>query len=76
MYRTALLSRARITYYGRDERLFAEDIKGRPERETLHILLEGFVKVVRHTHSLQEQAQVMAYRQSGGSMRRGRGSEE
>lgn len=64
----ALASQASVTYYERNVQLFAEDSKGRPERETLHILLEGFVKVARReasgagTHKMER---VIAYRQSG-----------
>jgi CRP-like cAMP-binding protein len=43
-----LAQQAQIQHYGRNEHLFTEDDLGeqkRPARETLHILLEGFVKV-------------------------------
>lgn len=58
-----LISRTPVRQYERSERLFAEDRQGRPPRETLHILLEGFVKVARSTD--QEQERVIAYRQGG-----------
>ena len=64
-----LIRQATIRQYDRGERLFAEDRKGRPARETLHVLLEGFVKVVRleragrGSNSVHER--VIAYRQGG-----------
>lgn len=53
--------------YDRDERLFAEDVRGRPPRETVHILLEGFVKVARQarTHAGKSPERIIAYRQGG-----------
>ena len=66
----ALVRQTQVRHYDRDERLFAEDdTGGRPARETLHILLEGFVKVARHTtagtgyHKSDER--IIAYRQAG-----------
>jgi NADPH-dependent 2,4-dienoyl-CoA reductase/sulfur reductase-like enzyme/pSer/pThr/pTyr-binding forkhead associated (FHA) protein/Fe-S-cluster-containing hydrogenase component 2/CRP-like cAMP-binding protein len=66
----ALIQQTPVKQYERDERLFAEDYRGgRPSRETLHILLEGFVKVVRHTTTgtgrQKSNERIMAYRQSG-----------
>ena len=65
-----LMRSASIQQYDRNERLFAQDEKdGRPARETLHILIEGFVKVARH--GLPEAGQdrgderIVAYRQGG-----------
>ena len=64
-----LIQQAEIRQYERGERLFAEDRKGRPARETLHILLEGFVKVARleragrGVNDVHER--VIAYRQGG-----------
>lgn len=66
----ALIQQTPVKQYERNERLFAEDDRGgRPSRETLHILLEGFVKVARHTtagtghHKSDER--IIAYRQGG-----------
>ena len=64
-----LMGQASLKQYDRDEKLFTEDTSGRPLRETLHVLLEGFVKVARHTamgtgtHKSNER--VIAYRQGG-----------
>ncbi len=65
-----LVQHTQVKQYDRNERLFAEDDQGgRPARETLHILLEGFVKVARHTtggtghHKTDER--IIAYRQAG-----------
>lgn len=55
--------------YERDERLFGEDNTsnggqpGQPERESLHIIMEGFVKVARKT--TQGTERIIAYRQGG-----------
>ncbi len=66
----ALVRQTQVRQYDRNERLFAEDdTGGRPARETVHILLEGFVKVARHTtvgtghHKTNER--IIAYRQAG-----------
>lgn len=64
-----LIRRTPVQQYERNERLFAEDRKGRPSRETLHILLEGFVKVARRTeagtgHGKSDE-RIIAYRQTG-----------
>jgi NADPH-dependent 2,4-dienoyl-CoA reductase/sulfur reductase-like enzyme/Fe-S-cluster-containing hydrogenase component 2/CRP-like cAMP-binding protein len=68
----ALMRKTPVKQCERGERLFAEDERagqGRPARETLHILLEGFVKVARHTaqgtgqHKSDER--IIAYRQGG-----------
>ena len=64
-----LIRRSQVRQYERNERLFAEDRRGRPPRETLHILLEGFVKVARHTlagtgHDKSDE-RIIAYRQAG-----------
>ncbi len=65
-----LMRMASIQQYERNERLFAQDEKdGRPARETLHILLDGFVKVVRHGAQGLDQSKdnerIVAYRQGG-----------
>ena len=65
-----LISRVQVTHHDRDERLFVEE-KGHDEQhpvlETLHIILEGFVKV---SHELSKadggtKERVIAYRQAG-----------
>jgi len=63
----ALIRQAVVQQYERNEQLFAEDEGGRPSRETLHILLEGFVKVARHAaeETEQESRRIIAYRQGG-----------
>ena len=65
-----LMRQASIREYDRNERLFAQDEKdGRPARETLHILLAGFVKVARHGPSgldgRKGDRRIVAYRQGG-----------
>ncbi|MBO0791516.1 MAG: cyclic nucleotide-binding domain-containing protein, partial [Ktedonobacteraceae bacterium] len=64
-----LSEQARIRRYDRDERLFTEDAAGQPARETLHILLDGFVKVARRTTSGtgrdKSDERIIAYRQGG-----------
>ncbi len=65
-----LIQQTPVKQYERNERLFAEnDQGGRPSRETLHILLEGFVKVARHTKAGtgrdKGNERIVAYRQSG-----------
>lgn len=67
-----LCEQTQVKQYNRNECLFAEDNRdtGRqPARETLHILLEGFVKVARrtpagmgHDHTNER---ILAYRQGG-----------
>ena len=59
-----LIAQTRIQHYERNARLFTEEHSGRPARETLHILLEGFVKVARHEHK-QDEERIIAYRQGG-----------
>lgn len=66
----ALIRQTPVKHYERNERLFAEDDQGgRPARETLHILLEGFVKVARHTVAgtgkNKGDERIVAYRQAG-----------
>jgi NADPH-dependent 2,4-dienoyl-CoA reductase/sulfur reductase-like enzyme/pSer/pThr/pTyr-binding forkhead associated (FHA) protein/Fe-S-cluster-containing hydrogenase component 2/CRP-like cAMP-binding protein len=66
----SLIQQTPIKRYNRDDPLFAEnDQEGRPSRETLHIILEGFVKVARHTsvgtgHHKSDEV-IIAYRQGG-----------
>lgn len=59
-----LIAQTRIQHYERHARLFTEERGGRPARETLHILLEGFVKVARHEQKWSEE-RIIAYRQGG-----------
>jgi NADPH-dependent 2,4-dienoyl-CoA reductase/sulfur reductase-like enzyme/CRP-like cAMP-binding protein/Fe-S-cluster-containing hydrogenase component 2 len=65
----ALCEQAQVKLYDRNERLFAENNRGRPARETLHVLLEGFVKVARHKSqragTMQDGERIIAYRQGG-----------
>jgi Fe-S-cluster-containing hydrogenase component 2/CRP-like cAMP-binding protein len=64
-----LARQIQIRSYGRGERLFSEKQLDRTAREYLYILLEGFVKVVRHraAHSERNQSneRIIAYRKSG-----------
>jgi CRP-like cAMP-binding protein/Fe-S-cluster-containing hydrogenase component 2 len=65
----AIAAGAQVRHYGRDERLFTEEGYGQPMRETLHILLEGFVKVARRTLAGtgrdRSDERIIAYRQHG-----------
>jgi Fe-S-cluster-containing hydrogenase component 2/CRP-like cAMP-binding protein len=64
-----LAEQAIVKHYERDDRLFSEDSREQPARETLHILLDGFVKVARRTvvgtGRAKSNERVIAYRQSG-----------
>jgi CRP-like cAMP-binding protein/Fe-S-cluster-containing hydrogenase component 2 len=64
-----LAEQATIKRYDRDEDLFTEDNKGQPARETLHILLDGFVRVARRTAAGtgrdKGNERIIAYRQGG-----------
>jgi Fe-S-cluster-containing hydrogenase component 2/CRP-like cAMP-binding protein len=64
-----LAEQAQISRYERDKRLFSEDAGSRPARESLHILLEGFVKVARRTAvgtgRDKSDERIIAYRQGG-----------
>jgi CRP-like cAMP-binding protein/Fe-S-cluster-containing hydrogenase component 2 len=66
-----LTQHIQIRKYERDEQLFSEDSEDRPVRESLHILLAGFVKVSRlvsgyiEHESVVPQERVIAYRQRG-----------
>ena len=55
--------------YDRDERLFSESDAGQPARESLHIIVEGFVKVARRTAAMtgrdKTDERIIAYRQGG-----------
>jgi len=65
----ALIAQTPLKQFERNQRLFAEDRQARPARETLHILLEGFVKVARYTPAgmgrYKSDERVIAYRQGG-----------
>jgi len=58
-----------VRQYDRDQRLFSEDGPGGPVRESMHIILEGFVKVARRapagTGRDKTDERVIAYRQGG-----------
>ncbi len=65
-------SQAQFREYERDERLFGESNTsqteqsgqiGQPARESLHLIMEGFVKVARQTGQGTER--IIAYRQNG-----------
>src|SRR6266700_2797030 len=64
-----LAEQTEVKFYDRDEHLFSESGMGSPARESLHIILEGFVKVARRTaagtghHKTDER--IIAYRQGG-----------
>ncbi|HLX39808.1 MAG TPA: FAD-dependent oxidoreductase [Ktedonobacteraceae bacterium] len=65
-----LVQQTPVKQYERGEQLFAEDDRGgRPSRETLHVLLEGFVKVARHALAgmgrQNGDERILAYRQQG-----------
>src|SRR5438105_4795552 len=64
-----LAEQTQVKRYDRDERLFSEDARGQPARESLHILLEGFVKVARRTAAGtgrdKTDERIIAYRQAG-----------
>ncbi|MBE3559538.1 MAG: FAD-dependent oxidoreductase [Ktedonobacteraceae bacterium] len=61
-----IIGQTRVRQYDRDEQLFAEEGSSQPARETLHILLEGFVKVARHKLvDGQLSERIIAYRQAG-----------
>lgn len=59
-----LTSQTRVHSYERDEQLFSEDTDGQPAREKIHVMLEGFVKVARHS-SRGSGERILAYRQEG-----------
>jgi Fe-S-cluster-containing hydrogenase component 2/CRP-like cAMP-binding protein len=58
-----------VKQYDRDECLFSEDGVGSPLRESMHIVLEGFVKVARRTSAGtgrdKTDERIIAYRQRG-----------
>ncbi|HET9919946.1 MAG TPA: cyclic nucleotide-binding domain-containing protein [Ktedonobacteraceae bacterium] len=64
-----IVQQAQVKHFAREERLFSEDGSNKPVRETLHILLEGFVKVARRTLAGtgrdKSDERIIAYRQHG-----------
>ncbi len=64
-----LAEQTQVKRFDRDERLFSENSKEQPERESLHVLLEGFVKVARQTVTGtgrdKGNERIIAYRQGG-----------
>ncbi len=64
-----LIQQTPVKQYERGQQLFAQDEQGvqsgRPSRETLHVLLEGFVKVARRTGQNPGDERIIAYRQGG-----------
>ncbi|HXX77051.1 MAG TPA: cyclic nucleotide-binding domain-containing protein, partial [Ktedonobacteraceae bacterium] len=65
-----IAEQAEVRAYERDERLFGEEDAGaRPARESLHLLLDGFVKVARRTNPGtgrdKTDERIIAYRQGG-----------
>lgn len=56
-----------VKTYDRDEVVFQENEQGRPAREAVHIILEGFVKVTRLVSRPDgnRHEQIVAYRQNG-----------
>ena len=64
-----IAEQAEVKRYQRDDRLFSEDTIGRPAKESLHLLLEGFVKVARRTGAGtgrdKTDERIIAYRQGG-----------
>ena len=67
-----LASKVQFKHYDRDDTLFSEDDqgKGKPSREYIHILLEGFVRVARRSTRAEPGRgtpgeRIIAYRQGG-----------
>jgi CRP-like cAMP-binding protein/Fe-S-cluster-containing hydrogenase component 2 len=64
-----LAEQCQVRRYDRDQRLFTEDSTDQPARESLHILLDGFVKVARRTFAGtgrdKTNERIIAYRQGG-----------
>src|SRR5207342_2629683 len=60
-----LIQQTPVKQYERGQQLFAQDEQGvqsgRPSRETLHVLLEGFVKVARRTGQNPGDERIIAY---------------
>src|SRR5437764_14750863 len=64
-----IAEQAQVKRYDRDDRLFGESGPTGPARESLHIVLEGFVKVARRTTAGtgrdKTDERIIAYRQGG-----------
>ncbi len=62
-----LASRIHFKNYDREEPLFTESGNSQPARESLHIIMEGFVKVARNAAegNADSHERIIAYRQSG-----------
>src|SRR5947209_14737494 len=64
-----IAEQAQVKHYDRDDRLFSESGSAGPMRESLHIVLEGFVKVARRTTAGtgrdKTDERIIAYRQGG-----------
>jgi Fe-S-cluster-containing hydrogenase component 2/CRP-like cAMP-binding protein len=64
-----IASNMQMKTYDRDTLLFTESERGQPARESMHVILEGFVKVARRTEPGTGQnkgdERIIAYRQSG-----------
>ncbi|HEV2580357.1 MAG TPA: cyclic nucleotide-binding domain-containing protein [Ktedonobacteraceae bacterium] len=64
-----IASKIQFKNYDRDEPLFTESDAGQPARESLHIIIEGFVKVARRTTARtgrnKTDERIIAYRQGG-----------
>jgi CRP-like cAMP-binding protein/Fe-S-cluster-containing hydrogenase component 2 len=65
----SITDKIQFKYYDRNTQLFSEKTEAQPARESLHIILEGFVKVARRTAqgtgSAKSDERIIAYRQSG-----------
>lgn len=64
-----IASKVQFETYDRDKLIFSEDERGQPARESLYIILEGFVKVAGRTAAgtgrQKTDERIIAYRQSG-----------
>ncbi len=65
----SISDKIQFKHYDRSTQLFSENTGLQPARESLHIILEGFVKVARKTTqgtgSAKTDERIIAYRQSG-----------
>lgn len=64
-----IANKIQFKHFDRDEHLFTESDRGQPARESLHIIMEGFVKVARRTTAgtgrEKSDERIIAYRQGG-----------
>ncbi|MEO8956769.1 MAG: cyclic nucleotide-binding domain-containing protein [Ktedonobacteraceae bacterium] len=64
-----LAQKMHLKHYDRDEILFTEKDKGQPAQESVHIILDGFVKLARRTTAgtgrNKTDERIIAYRQGG-----------